>query len=61
MPPWFGTLIVLSLVGAMVVLLVLSIIRNKKRGKGCCGACSRCKFQCSAKQELHDLREKKKD
>ena len=58
MPSWLGTLIVLLLVGAMVALLVLSLIRTKKRGKGCCG-CSQCKFNCPSRQEEPQNEEKK--
>ena len=61
MPPWLGTLIVLSLVGAMVVILILSLIRAKKSGKGCSCGCSQCKFDCPSKQEKPKNGEKKAD
>jgi hypothetical protein len=51
MPSWLGTLIALALVGAMVVVLVLSMIRAKKRGSGCSCGCSQCKFNCPSRQE----------
>ena len=61
MPPWLGSLIVLLLVGAMVALLILSVIRTKKRGKGCCGGCAQCKFNCPSKQEEPKNEEKTAD
>ena len=61
MSPWLGTLIVLSLVGAMVVILILSMIRAQKRGKGCSCGCSQCKFNCPSRQEEPKNEEKAAD
>ena len=61
MPSWLGTLIALSLVGAMVVILVLSMIRAKKRGSGCSCGCSQCKFNCPSRREEPQNSEKKAD
>ena len=60
MPTWLGTLIVLALVGAMVFLLVRSLIREKRRGS-CCGGCARCKMQCpTRKNSVGNVEQKKK-
>ena len=61
MPSWLGTLIVLSLVGAMVVILIRSLIRTKKRGKGCSCGCSQCKFDCPTRQKEQGNDENKAD
>ncbi len=39
-----GTVIVLAVLGAIVALIIRSMIKNKKSGEGSCGGdCSRCK------------------
>ena len=58
MPTWLGSLIVLSLVGAMVAILIFSMIRAKKRGKGCSCGCSQCKFNCPARKEFPENSDK---
>ena len=56
MPSWLGTLIALSLVGAMMVVVILSLAREKR--KGCCGGCAGCTMHCSAKQKKVENGEK---
>lgn len=39
-----GTVVVLVILGAIVALVIRSMIKDKKSGKGSCGGdCSRCK------------------
>ncbi len=35
-------ILIIALVAIAVVLAVCVIIRNKKKGKGCCGDCCQC-------------------
>lgn len=59
MPPWLGTLIALSLVGALVGGIVYSMIRDRKRGKGGCSCgCANCKYSCPSKQKMAENDEK---
>ncbi|MBO7341531.1 MAG: FeoB-associated Cys-rich membrane protein [Clostridia bacterium] len=61
MPTWLGTLIALTLVGAMIVIVILSLVREKRKGKGCCGGCAGCTMSCSAKQKEAKIGEKTED
>lgn len=59
MPPWLGTFIVLSLVGAMVGGIVYAMIRDRKNGKsGCSCGCANCKYSCPSKQKTKENGEK---
>ena len=37
-----GTILICAVILAVVALLVWSLIRDKKKGKSCCGGCSGC-------------------
>ena len=60
MHPWLGTAIVLFLVGLMIAGLIYAMIRDKKRGKGCCGGCTHCKLNCPTRQKVAENGEKSK-
>lgn len=45
-----GTIFVCALLLAMVAGLILVLIRDKKRGKSCCGGCSGCAMQGACNQ-----------
>ena len=60
MHPWLGTAIVLFLVGLMIAGLIYAMIRDKKRGKGCCGGCAHCKFNCQGERKTPENGEKKR-
>ena len=50
MPSWLGTLIVLTLVGAMIGGIIYGMIRDRKSGKGGCACgCEHCAKKCSIK------------
>ena len=40
-----GTILVCTLLLAMVVGLIYGLVRDKKKGKSCCGGCSGCSMQ----------------
>lgn len=40
-----GTILVCALLLAMIAGLIYKLIRDKKRGKSCCGGCSGCAMQ----------------
>ena len=48
-----GTIVICAIIVAIVVLLVWSLIRDKKKGKTCCGGCSGCSMSgvCHSKKE----------
>ncbi len=59
MHPLIGTVIVLSLVGAMVGGIVYSMIRDRKSGKsGCSCGCAGCKLSCPSRQKTEENSEK---
>ena len=37
-----GDIIVLSVLALVVTAVILGMLRDKKKGKGCCGGCSGC-------------------
>ncbi len=42
-----GTVLVCALILALMAGLILLLIRDKKKGKSCCGGCSGCAMQGS--------------
>lgn len=45
-----GTILVCALLLAMVAGLICLLIRDKKRGKSCCGGCGGCAMQGACRQ-----------
>lgn len=47
-----GTILVCAIIAAVMVLLVRSLIKDKKKGKTCCGGCAGCAMSgsCSSAQ-----------
>lgn len=41
-----GTCIVGVIVAGLIVLAIRTIIKDKKKGKSCCGDCSHCSRSC---------------
>lgn len=47
----FLTIVVSLILLIIVGLIIYSIVKDKKAGKGCCGGdCSRCQASCTHKQ-----------
>lgn len=46
-----GTIVVVAIVIAIVVLLSISLVKDKKKGKSCCGGCRGCSMSGSCKSK----------
>lgn len=61
---YFGSAIVLLLLGLVVFLAIRSLVRDKKAGKGFCGgncsSCHLCQHSVMSDEEIREIIEKKK-